>query len=145
MILVSACLAGIRCSWDGKDRLNPAIKNLVDKKLALAVCPEVLAGRPIPRPKTEIRYGSGEDVLDGKARVYDEDGLDVTAEFVKGAYKALEIAKKNNVTKVILKSKSPSCGIGRIYDGSFSGKLINSNGVLAALLKKNIQRVIRMP
>lgn len=136
MILVSACLAGINCAWDGGNRVNPEVKRLLAEKLAVAVCPEVLGGRLIPRLKTEIKGGSGEDVLDGKAKVIDESGTDVTAEFIKGAYESLEIVKKNNIKKAILKARSPSCGAGKIYDGSFKGKLIDGNGVLAALLKR---------
>lgn len=142
MILVSACLSGVKCAWDAKDRLVPAIKELVHKKLAIPVCPEALGGGAIPRPRREIKFGSGEDVLDGKARVFDEFGKDVTDEFIKGAYKALEIAKENNIKKAILKSKSPSCGVGQIYDGSFRGKLIKGNGVLAALLKRHGIKVV---
>ena len=136
MILVSACLAGVDCTWDGKNRLDPGIKEMVDKKFAVAVCPEVLGGRTVPRTKTEIRGGTGKDVLNGKARVFDENGVDVTDKFIMGAYKALDIAKKNNIKETILKSKSPSCGIGEIYDGSFTGKLINGDGVTTALLKR---------
>ncbi len=135
MILVSACLAGVNCAWDGKSRLNKKIKELVDDKLAISICPEVLGGRDIPRTKTEIKGGSGEDVLDRKARVFDEHKKDVTDEFLKGAYLVLQTAKKYNIKKAILKSKSPSCGVGRIYDGSFKGNLVRGDGVTAALLK----------
>ncbi|MBU1006974.1 MAG: DUF523 domain-containing protein [Candidatus Omnitrophica bacterium] len=136
MILVSACLAGVNCAWDGKNKLNKEIKKLVDDKLAIPVCPEVLGGRSIPRTKTEIKGGSGKDVLNGRAKVLDENGLDVTEEFLKGARAALELAKKYSVTKVILKSKSPSCGVDYIYDGSFNRKLVKGNGVTTALLIK---------
>lgn len=135
-MLVSACLAGIDCAWDGKDRMDPRIKAMVEKGLAVAVCPEVLGGRTIPRTQTEIRGGSGEDVLDGRAKVFDENSKDVTSEFLKGAQKALDIAKKHNIKKAILKSRSPSCGCGEIYDGSFQGRLVRGNGVTAALLKR---------
>ena len=136
MILVSACLAGVNCSWDGKSRLDPKMKELVDKNQAVAVCPEVLGGRSTPRTKTEIRDGSGEDVLGGKARVFDENGKDVTLEFLKGASAVLDVVKKNNIKEAILKSKSPSCGVGSIYDGSFKSSLINGDGVTTALLKR---------
>lgn len=136
MILVSACLAGVNCGWDGKNRLDAKIKELVDKKLAIAVCPEVLGGRGIPRTKTEIRSGSGEDVLDGRAKVFDENGKDVTDEFIRGAYVTLEIVKKHNIKEAVLKSKSPSCGVGKIYDGNFKANLVNGEGVTAALLKR---------
>ena len=128
MILVSACLAGVDCAWDGKNRLDPKIKEMVDKKEAIAVCPEVLGGRGIPRTKTEIRVST--------AKVIDENGVDVTAELLKGAEKTLEIAKKYNIKEAILKSKSPSCGVGQIYDGSFKGKLADGDGITAALLKR---------
>ena len=136
MILVSACLAGINCAWDGKDRLDKKIKELVDDKLAMPICPEVLGGRGIPRSRTEIKGGSGEDVLSGKARVFDENGKDLTDEFLKGAYLVLQIAKKHSIKEAILKSKSPSCGVGRVYDGSFMSNLVKGDGVTAALLKK---------
>lgn len=136
MILVSACLVGVDCTWDGSNRLVPKIKEMADKKQAIAVCPEMLGGRTVPRTPSEIRGGSGEDVLDGRAKVFDEKGKDVTDAFLRGAYAALELAKKYNIKKAVLKSKSPSCGVGEIYDGTFSGRLIEGNGVTAALLKR---------
>jgi len=136
VILVSACLAGINCAWDGKSRLDKEIKKLVDDKLAIPVCPEVLGGRGIPRSRTEIKGGNGEDVLDRKAKVFDEHKKDVTDEFLKGAYIVLQTAKKYNIKKAILKSKSPSCGVGRVYDGSFRDNLVRGDGVSAALLKR---------
>jgi uncharacterized protein YbbK (DUF523 family) len=136
MILVSACLAGVNCAWDGRNRLNPAIKKITDDALAVAVCPEVLGGRAVPRAKTEIKGGDGKDVLDGKAGVFDENGKDVTVEFINGAYAALNIVKKHGIKKAVLKAKSPSCGVNKIYDGSFKGCLIDGAGVTAALLKR---------
>ncbi len=136
MILVSACLTGVDCAWDGKNKLVPEIKAILDKDQAIPVCPEVLGGRKIPRTKTEILFGSGEDVLDGRAKVLDENGKDVTGEFIKGALEALCIARKNNIKKAILKSKSPSCGSGMIYDGSFKGRLVKGDGVTVALFKR---------
>lgn len=136
MILVSACLAGVDCAWDARDRLSPEIKEMVDKSIAIPICPEVLGGRGIPRTKTEIRGGTGKDVLDGRARVFDEKGRDVTIEFLKGARETVDIVRRYNIKKAILKSKSPSCGVGQIYDGSFKGNLIPGDGVVAALLKR---------
>ncbi|MBU1061629.1 MAG: DUF523 domain-containing protein [Candidatus Omnitrophica bacterium] len=136
MILVSACLAGIDCAWDGKNRLDAGIKRLLDENLAIAICPELLGGRNIPRARTEIKGGNGEDVLNGKAKVFDEEGKDVTVEFLKGAYATLSIVKKYNIKKAVLKSKSPSCGVGKIYDGNFKGNLIAGDGVTGALLKR---------
>lgn len=136
MILVSACLAGINCAWDGKHRLNPEIKELVDKNLAVAICPEALGGRGIPRTRTEIKGGDGVDALDGRAKVFDENNKDVTSEFLKGAFATLDIVRKFHIKKAMLKSKSPSCGVGGIYDGTFKGNLINGDGVTVALLKR---------
>ena len=136
MILVSACLAGINCSWDGGNRLNKKMKELVDKKRAIAICPELLGGRTVPRLKTEIEGGTGGDVLNGKAKVIDENGKDVTSEFIRGAYMSLDIVRKYNIREAVLKSKSPSCGVGKIYDGSFKGILSDGDGVAVALLKR---------
>lgn len=136
MMLVSACLAGVDCAWDGKNRVNLEIKRLVDEKRAIAICPEVEGGRSIPRIRAEIKGGSGKDVLEGRAKVYDENGKDVTAEFLKGASATLGLMKKYDIKKAILKSKSPSCGVGTVYDGSLKGVLVKGDGVTAALLKR---------
>ncbi|MFH1478775.1 MAG: DUF523 domain-containing protein [Candidatus Omnitrophota bacterium] len=136
MILVSACLAGIKCAWDGKGREKENIKALVAQGKAIPVCPEVLAGRAIPRERTEIEDGDGEGVIKGAKKVYEETGKDVTGEFLKGAYLTLDIIKTYKIKEAILKSKSPSCGVGRVYDGSFKGGLVKGDGVTTALLKK---------
>ena len=90
-----------------------------------------------PRPAAEIVGGGGEEVLDGRARVVTVDGEDKTEAFLAGAYRALEIAQAHRATHAILKSKSPSCGCGKIYDGSFTGNLTDSNGVTAALFRRH--------
>lgn len=132
MYLVSSCLAGIRCRYDGKCSENEHIIEMVKQGKAIPVCPEVLAGLPIPRPCCEIASLDGDNI-----KVISKEGKDVTKEFLTGAEKALEIAKIVGVKKAILKSKSPSCGCGQIYDGTFSGKLIPGNGLTADLLIKN--------
>ena len=136
MILVSKCLTGCPCRYDGASKPDPAIKALVESGGAIAVCPEQLGGLPTPRVPAELT-GSGEDVLDNKARAVTYDGRDVTAQFVLGAERALAIAKENGIKRAILKGKSPSCGMGRIYDGSFTGTLAPGSGVTAALLLRN--------
>src|SRR5690349_5210353 len=98
MILVSACLAGEECRYDGSHNLVKKIAELVQDGKAIVSCPEVLGGLSTPRVPAEIIGGSGADVLDGKAQVVTKDGVDVTAEFVAGAYKALEYAKEHHVT-----------------------------------------------
>ncbi len=129
-ILVSACLAGENCRYDGKNCLNKDIKNLVDTGKAVPVCPEVLGGLPVPRIPSEIT------VCDGNEKIINRHGEDVTEFFKRGAEKTLAIAKEKEITYAILKSRSPSCGTGEIYDGTFSGKLTKGDGVTAIKLKE---------
>jgi uncharacterized protein YbbK (DUF523 family) len=137
MIIVSACLAGINCKYNGGNNLNAKIRELVARGKAIPLCPEQMGGLATPRPSAEILSGTGADVLDGKARIINKNREDVTAKFLKGAGQVLEIAKIAGAKKAILKAKSPSCGCGRIYDGTFSGRLIDGNGVTAELLIRN--------
>lgn len=142
MKLVSACLLGIKCTWNGKSKKNKKIIKLSKKEVLIPVCPEQLGGLPTPRIPQEIQGCSGEKVLDGKCKVKNKIGKDVTKQFIKGAKETLKIAKLFKVKEFIGKSKSPSCGCGKIYDGTFSGKLIKGDGVTTALLKKNGIKVI---
>ncbi len=133
VIIVSACLAGISCRWNGKDSLNDETRKLVAEGKAIPVCPEELGDLPTPRPPSEIIGANGQDVLDQRASVHNKFGVDVTKEFVKGAKRALRIAKKARAGKAILKIRSTSCGLGEIYDGTFSHKLKRGDGVTAAI------------
>lgn len=133
MIIISACLCGINCKYSGENNLNSNALKLLKEGKAILVCPEQLGGLTTPRIPCEIMGGDGEDVLNGEAKVISKEGKDCTKEFLKGAYEALKIAKEVNAKKAIFKSKSPSCGCGKIYDGSFSGNKIDGNGVTAAL------------
>lgn len=142
IILCSACLLGIRCRWDGEIKPNEKIIELAKKEILIPVCPEQLGGLPTPRVPQEIQGCSGEEILDGKGRVKNKNGKDVTKEFIRGAGEVLKIAKLFDIKEFIGKSKSPSCGYGKTYDGSFTGRLINGNGVAAALLKRNGIKVI---
>jgi len=143
MRLVSACLLGIRCAWDGKDRYkNKRVIELLRKETLIPVCPEQLGGLAIPRVLQEIEKGSGEDVLDGRSRVKNKIGQDVTRQFIRGAKEALKIARQYNIKEFIAKSRSPSCGYGFIYNGSFSKRLIKGDGVTVALFKRNGIKVI---
>lgn len=137
MIIVSACLVGIDCRYNGGSSPDSRIEELVKSGSAIPVCPEQLGGCPTPRPPAEISGGTGADVLDGKCRVAGKNGEDKTAEFIKGAEEVLKIAGLVGAKKAILKSKSPSCGCGVVYDGTFSGNLIEGNGVTAQLLLRN--------
>jgi len=138
MRLISACLLGIKCAWDGEDnyRSDKAVK-LLDSETLIPVCPEQLGGLKAPRAPQEIQGGSGEDVLDGKCKVLNRNGEDVTREFIAGAEETLKIARQFHIEEFIGKSNSPSCGCRRIYDGTFSQKLIATDGVTTALLKRN--------
>lgn len=135
--LVSACLLGERCRYDGSSKPNREVILLSKKEELIAVCPERLGGLDTPREPSEITGGDGNDVLEGRARVVSKDGKDVSENFVRGAHAVLEVAQKKGITEALLKSKSPSCGCGKIHDGTFSGKLKEGDGVTAALLKKN--------
>ena len=124
--VVSACLAGESCRYDGGCSPCPAVQALVRTGQALPVCPEVLGGLPTPRVPSEIRGG----------RVVAKDGTDVTGAFTCGAEEALRLALENGCTAAILKARSPSCGCGRIYDGTFTHTLVDGDGLFAALLRK---------
>jgi uncharacterized protein YbbK (DUF523 family) len=144
MDIASACLTGKKCRYDGESREDPEIKKLYLEGKVKAVCPECLAGLSIPRCPSEIVGGDGADVLSGDASVLAEDRSDRTKEFIEGAKKALEAAKKCGAKRAYLKSKSPSCGVSAIYDGTFSGKLKPGSGVTSELLRKNGIEVIEV-
>ena len=135
--LISACLAGYSVRYDGKHCLHQAIKQLLDAKQAVVVCPEVAGGLSTPRHAAEIVGGDGSDVLKGQAKVMTHTGEDVTQSFITGAHQALKLAQLHQVTHVVLKAHSPSCGSSLIYDGTFTGKKIQGLGVTAALLQQH--------
>ena len=137
MKIVSVCLIGVNCNFEGKNWKKPELLEEFKKGNLFPVCPEVMGGLPIPRSPAEIQGGSGADVLEGKARVVNMEGVDVTAQFVKGAQEVLRLAKTVGATEALFTEKSPSCGCGRIFDGSFHEKFVDGDGVAAALLKKN--------
>ncbi|MFP4641770.1 MAG: DUF523 domain-containing protein [Dehalococcoidia bacterium] len=142
MKLVSACLLGIRCTWRGNDSYrNERIIELSQSELLIPVCPEQLGGLPTPRPPQELQSTTGEDILDGKGTVKNQEGRDVTQHFIRGAHETLQIARRLDIDEFIGRFGSPSCGCDHIYDGSFSGKLVPGNGVTTALLARNGIRV----
>ncbi|MCP3760961.1 DUF523 domain-containing protein [Domibacillus sp. A3M-37] len=142
MILVSSCLAGMKVRYNGTDRLDEHICQLVEAKKAVMVCPELLGGFQTPRPPAEIIGGTGEDVLDGRAKVMDQLGRDVTDMYVAGAMQTLQTASEVGATMVVLKENSPSCGSSEIYNGAFSGEKIAGAGVTTALLRRNGMTVL---
>jgi uncharacterized protein YbbK (DUF523 family) len=136
MKLVSACLVGINCRYDGGNSTNERLLYLFKEYELFPVCPEQLGGLKTPRSSSEIRGGHGPDVFRLRARVLTKDGIDVTDYFIKGAYEVLKIAKRLGIKEAIFKTRSAACGCGKIYDGTFSNKLIDGDGVTTALLKK---------
>lgn len=132
MKLCSACLLGVKCRYNGKSALNRKVVALLKAEVLIPVCPEQIGGLPTPREPAEIR---------GK-KVITKSGKDVTENFLQGAQQVLKLAKLFGVKEAVLKQGSPSCGCGRIYNGTFSGKTVKGDGVTTALLKKNGVKVI---
>lgn len=131
-IAVSACLLGENCKYNGGNNYNEKLVKLLEGHEVVSVCPEVLGGLPIPREAAEIVNGI----------VKRRDGSSVDAEFQKGAKKAFEIVKEQGAELVILQSRSPSCGVDAIYDGTFSKTIVKGDGVFVKLLKEHGIRVM---
>ena len=123
-VLISACLLGRNCKYNGGNNDTPLVEELKERFDLVPVCPECLGGLPIPRAPSE-RVGE---------KVLSKTGADVTAAFQRGAEKTLEIARREGVRRAVLKERSPSCGCGSIYDGTFTGAVVPGNGVAAELL-----------
>ncbi|MDR7866851.1 MAG: DUF523 domain-containing protein [Sporomusaceae bacterium] len=134
MILVSACLLGLSCRYDGGHNLCPALAAPAAAGLCLPFCPEQLGGLSTPRPAAEIVGGSGKDVLAGRARILGQGGVDLTPAFLLGVQQTLALVRAIPVAAAILKARSPSCGVGAIYDGSFTRTIREGHGVAAAAL-----------
>lgn len=126
-ILVSACLLGLKCRYDGNDGYCEAVAALARNHQLVPACPELLGGLPVPREPAELSGG----------RVVTKGGRDVTAQFEKGAAETLKLAQEERCACAILKSRSPSCGAGKVYDGTFTGTLTNGDGVAAKILREN--------
>ncbi len=131
-ILVSACLLGVDCRYCGTGLFNEAVYKLKNNHNLIPVCPEQLGGLTTPRNPVELVNG----------QAVDKEHNDYTAQFEKGAEETLKIAKLLDCTTAILKSNSPSCGYGKIYDGTFEGNLTDGNGVTAAKLAENDIKVM---
>lgn len=126
-IIVSACLLGTACRYDGKSKVNTQVTDLLQKHTLIPVCAEIFGGLSTPRPPAEI-VGN---------RVINSEGRDVTENYVRGANEVLRLARLYDAKIAILKERSPSCGSGRVYDGSFTGTLTDGDGICARLLKEN--------
>lgn len=125
-VLVSACLVGRNCKYNGGNNYSEKVMEFLKDKEVIEVCPEVLADMPSPRPRVEI--------LNGK--LIDEFGNDVDEKYRNGVAKALEQIQGQDIDLAILQSRSPTCGVKQIYDGTFSGKLLDGQGALAEALVK---------
>lgn len=169
MILVSSCLLGVNCRYDGKNNFNSELAGRIAQGHLLPICPEQLGGLPTPRIPAEIIGGTARDLLDAypfileddvdniksnieeslnpedlaadsqdsiSVRVVNEAGKDITANFLKGAREVSRLAKRAGARAAILKARSPSCGCGQIYNGTFSNCKVSGDGITAALLKK---------
>ncbi len=132
MYLISACLAGVNCKYNGSNSECQWVKEFMTDKDYMLVCPEQLGQLPTPRPPAELING----------RAIDQNGRDITENFIDGAKKTLKEAEKKaaelgqKIDLAILKANSPSCGCGKIYDGTFSGVLVDGDGIFAAMMKE---------
>ncbi len=141
-LLVSRCLLGHKVRYDGGAH-GPfdLLQHWQDEGRIVALCPEVAGGLATPRPPAEIPGGQGAQVLDGNLPVLTDSGEDVTSAFVAGAEIALQLVRQHGLRVAVLKARSPSCGNTHNYDGSFSGTLVDGEGVTAALLRRAGVRV----
>ncbi len=130
-LLVSACLLGVACRYDGCAKPIPEIQRLAQRYDLIPVCPEIFGGLPTPRPPCELVDGS----------VLTRKGADMTAAYEKGAAETLKLARLFGCHAALLKARSPSCGSGKIYDGSFSGTLKDGYGITARLLHRENIRI----
>ncbi len=137
MIVVSACLVGVNCRYDGGNQSNARVRKLLKGKNFIPLCPEQLGGLPTPRSTSQITRGSGSEIISRRSRVISFEGKDVTRQFLKGAREALKITKLSGATRAILKDRSPACGVNYIYHGK---KLVKGIGVFTAfLLREGIE------
>jgi uncharacterized protein YbbK (DUF523 family) len=134
MYIISACLCGVNCKYNGKNNLNERCLKLFREGKAVLVCPEQLGGLQTPRNPVELD-STASKVLEGNGKVLSNESEDVTKQFVNGAYETLKIAKELGATKAILKEGSPSCGVNFVYDGTFTGNKIKGKGITALLLE----------
>ena len=130
--MVSACLTGENCKYNGGNNLSQKVMDLLKNNTVITICPEVMGGLPTPRVPAEIVSGE----------VINRDGISVDREYHAGAEKALKIAQQEQPDLIVLQSRSPSCGVKQRYDGSFSGRLVSGSGITAELLIRNGFRVL---
>ncbi|MFA4931000.1 MAG: DUF523 domain-containing protein [Patescibacteria group bacterium] len=134
--LCSLCLLGVNCMWNGQNKRHDKLVAIAKRGEVVGVCPEQLGGFGTPRPAAEVINGDGLGVLEGKNKVINKFGEDESERFVRGAEEVWRLAQELGIDEFIGKAKSPSCGVGVTYDGTFSGKLVAGDGVCTALLRK---------
>ncbi len=132
MKLCSACLLGVKCRYDERSKLSQKVIDLAEKEILIPVCPEQMGGLSTPREPAEQKGN----------KVITKSGKDVTESFTRGAEEVLRLVEILNIKEAVLKQKSPSCGCGKVYDGSFSHKIIKGDGVTTKLLKENGVKVV---
>ncbi|WP_238915268.1 DUF523 domain-containing protein [Clostridium sp. YIM B02555] len=134
MYIISACLCGVNCRYNGKSGSNERCLKLFREGKAVLVCPEQLGGLPTPRNPVELD-NTASQIIEGNGKAMSNKGEDVTQKFINGAYETLKIAKELGATKAILKEGSPSCGANFVHDGTFTGNRINGKGITAQILE----------
>lgn len=147
MRIVSACLVGINCLYNGKNKCHEKIRKMFENGDLIPVCPEQMGGLPTPRTPQGILNGTGIDVIEGNHKVINKKGEDVTKQFLKGANEILNIAKSLGIKEAILKKTSPACGVGKTWqmsknNGKLKNTLVDGDGVLTALLKRNNIKIL---
>lgn len=133
-VLISACLLGVNCKYNGENNYQEEVEKIIKEYNVIPICPEIYGGLSTPRIPSEIKDN----------KVINKNNEDVTKYFVKGATETLKLAKMLNVKKAYLKAKSPSCGAGKIYDGTFTNTLTEGYGITAKLLKENGIEIITL-
>lgn len=136
MYIISACLCGVNCKYNGNNNLSERCLKLFKEGKAVLVCPEQLGGLSTPRNPVELDNIASE-VIEGNGKALSNKGEDVTEQFLNGAYETLKIARELGATKAILKEGSPSCGSNYIYDGNFTGNKISGKGITAQILEND--------
>ncbi|MBU3106558.1 DUF523 domain-containing protein [Clostridium gasigenes] len=141
MYLISACLCGVNCKYNGGNNFNEKCLELFESGKGILICPEEIGGLSTPRLPAEIK-GEVSGILIEKSKIINNKDEDVSENFIRGAKEVLKIAKEKNIHKAILKEGSPSCGVNFIYDGNFNGNKINGCGLTTYILKENGINVI---
>ncbi len=140
VVAVSACLLGVNCRYNGKNKLMKNLEDFLEKYIPIPICPEQLGGLPTPRPPASFYGGDGRSVLSGEAKIIDEEGEDITDKIINGCNISLYLIRLLGISTVVLKDRSPACGVERIWMGK---DCVEGVGVLKALLESENIKVIK--